>query len=127
MQLYQEETPTQVFSCEICKIFKNTYFEEHLRTAASVLSSSIHDLATHCTKKWSFPLKILLREKCPYSELFWPVFCSIRTEYGAPYSVGMRENADQNNSEYGHFLRSILLIGFMVAFRQQFYWEWTPV
>ena len=23
-----------------------------------------------------------------------------------PYSVRMRENADQNNSEYGHFLRS---------------------
>ena len=26
-----------VFSCEICKIFKNTYFVENLRTAASVL------------------------------------------------------------------------------------------
>ena len=26
---YQKETPTQIFSCEICKIFKNTYFEEH--------------------------------------------------------------------------------------------------
>ena len=23
-----------------------------------------------------------------------------------PYSVQMRENADQNNSEYGHFLHS---------------------
>ena len=31
-----------------------------------------------------------LREKCPYSELFWSVFSRIRT----------------NNSEYGHFLRS---------------------
>ena len=30
------ETPTQVFSCEYYEIFKNTYFEEHLRTAASV-------------------------------------------------------------------------------------------
>ena len=30
------ETPTQVFSCEYCEIFKNTYFEEHLRTAANV-------------------------------------------------------------------------------------------
>ena len=28
-------TPAQVFSCEICKIFKNTYFDEHLRTTAS--------------------------------------------------------------------------------------------
>ena len=25
-----------------------------------------------------------------------------------PYSVRMRENADQNNSEYGHFLRSTM-------------------
>ena len=29
------ETPTQVFSCEICKIFKNIYLEEHQRTTAS--------------------------------------------------------------------------------------------
>ena len=25
----------------------------------------------------------------------------------SPYSVRMKENADQNNSEYGHFLRSV--------------------
>ena len=31
---YQKETPTQVFSCEYCEIFRNTYFEEYLRTAA---------------------------------------------------------------------------------------------
>ena len=52
-----------------------------------------------------------MREKCPDSELLWSVFSCIRTEYGeilriSPYSVRMRENADQNNSEYGHFLRS---------------------
>ena len=29
------ETPTQMFSCEYCKIFKDTYFKEHLRTTAS--------------------------------------------------------------------------------------------
>ena len=29
--------PAQVFSCEYCEIFKNTYFEEHLQAAASVL------------------------------------------------------------------------------------------
>ena len=27
--------PTQLFSCEYCKIFKNSYFEEHPRRAAS--------------------------------------------------------------------------------------------
>ena len=55
-----------------------------------------------------------LREKCPYSELFWSVFSRTRTEYGeilriSLYSVRMREDTDQNNSEYGHFLRSDLL------------------
>ena len=52
-----------------------------------------------------------LRKKFPYSELFWSVFFHIWTEYGkirsiSPYLVRMRENADQNNSEYGHFSRS---------------------
>ena len=32
-----KETPAQVFSCEYCDIFKNTSFEEHTPTAASVL------------------------------------------------------------------------------------------
>ena len=36
MQLYYRKTPTQVHSCEYCEIFKDTYFEEHLLTAASV-------------------------------------------------------------------------------------------
>ena len=30
------------------------------------------------------------------------------TEYIYPYSVGMRENAEKNNSEYGHFSRSVI-------------------
>ena len=29
-------TPTQVLSCEYCEIFRNTYFEKDLQTAASV-------------------------------------------------------------------------------------------
>ena len=52
-----------------------------------------------------------LRKKSPYSELFWSAFSRIRTEYGeirriSQYSVRVQENADQDNSEYGHFLRS---------------------
>ena len=31
----KKETPTQVFFFKYCEIFKNTYFEEHLRRAAS--------------------------------------------------------------------------------------------
>ena len=46
--------------------------------------------------------KITLRKKCPYSKLPWSVFSRFRTECGeiqsiTPYSVRIRENADQNN------------------------------
>ena len=49
-----------------------------------------------------FSFIYLLRKKCPYSELFWSSISRIWTEY----STQMLENADQNNSEYRHFLRS---------------------
>ena len=57
----------------------------------------------------SFPL----RKKSPYSELFWSVFSCIRTKYGdihsiPPNSVRVREYTNQNNSEKGHILRSVL-------------------
>ena len=46
------------------------------------------------------------RKKCPHLELFWSVFSRTRNEYSvlciSPYLVRMRENTDQNNSEYGH-------------------------
>ena len=32
--------------------------------------------------------------------------------YSGPYSVRMRENMDQNNSEYGHLLRSVCFFHF---------------
>ena len=35
LQLYQKETPTQEFSCELCEIFKSTFFTEHFQTTAS--------------------------------------------------------------------------------------------
>ena len=31
----EKETPTQLFSCEFCELFKKTYFREHLRMAGS--------------------------------------------------------------------------------------------
>ena len=46
-------------------------------------------------------------------------FLHIRTESGtsnetiSPYSVRMRENTEQKNSEYGHFARSVLVIFFI--------------
>ena len=34
----KKKTLTQMFFCEYCEIFRNIYFEEHLQTAASVIS-----------------------------------------------------------------------------------------
>ena len=34
LQLYQKETPAQLFACECCGNFKNTQFENHLRTVS---------------------------------------------------------------------------------------------
>ena len=63
--------------------------------------------------RWPY-VNVSLRKKCPYSELFWSLFYHIWTEYGEirsifPYSVRIWENTDQNNSEYGHFSRSVYL------------------
>ena len=59
LQLYYKETPTQVFSYEICGIFKNTYFEEHLRATAPEFigdTTFFHEtiLKTHANGKTSF-------------------------------------------------------------------------
>ena len=35
ISLFDKDTPTHVFCCEISEIFKNTHFEEHLRTTTS--------------------------------------------------------------------------------------------
>ena len=71
--------------------------------------------------KWkNFWLSVLwkttsLHKKCGYSVFFWFVFPRIRTEYGeilhaSPYSVQMQDNTDQKNSQYKHFLRSVLVL-----------------
>ena len=35
-----------MFSCEICELFQNTYFEEHLQTAASVSAPAPDSIKT---------------------------------------------------------------------------------
>ena len=52
-----------------------------------------------------------LPKKCPYSEFFWSAFSRIWIDYRdlqskSPCSVQIRENADQKDSEYRHFLCS---------------------
>ena len=80
----------------------------------------------HCVFKVIYPRTVLfctfiLRKKCPCSELFWSVFSGIRTEYReifliSPFSVRIRENTDQNNSEYGHFSRKACLYNYIIWF-----------
>ena len=67
--------------------------------------------------------QVTLGRKCPYSELFWPAFSRIRTEYGeirsiSLYSVRMWKNADQNNFEYGHFSGSITYFNWHITYKE---------
>ena len=60
-----------------------------------------------------------LYEKWTYSELFCSVLSRIWTKYkeilrSSHYSGRMRESTDQNNSEYGQFLR--LMLGKLYTF-----------
>ena len=78
-----------------------------------------------------------LREKCPYSELFWSIFSRIRTEYGeirsiSPHPVQMRENANQINSKYAQFLHSVAFNVFAIArdtYTKEIYWgkRWISI
>ena len=109
-------------------------------------------------RKWSLKLKIIpktliknssvtndlildaLPKKRPYSELLWPAFSCIRTKCGeirsiSPYSVRMRENADQNNSEYRHFPHSDALVVccgvssvyVVLWYYGPYYWFWLQI
>ena len=105
----------------------NNWELEFFRIALPMANmSNVSDRWGGAKRKFLFLLKIIcikqniqklatlrrptLHKICPYLELFWSVFSRIPTECGdilciSPYSVWMRENADQNNSEYEHFLR----------------------
>ena len=42
----RKETPTQIFSCEICKIFKNTFIQKHLLTTASDFPNPVYPFSS---------------------------------------------------------------------------------
>ena len=74
-----------------------------------VVNIRVHSSYHHQIAFTEFELQNL-NYKYTYSELFRSAFSRIRTEYGEiriQDSVRMQENVDQNNSEYGHFLRSV--------------------
>ena len=85
-----DEVLTKIQSSRVCCFTKIVSFRVFARDL------TITSRAVHCFKKY------------PYSEFFWSKFSGIRTEYGeirsiSTYSVRIRENADQKNSEYRHF------------------------
>ena len=84
--LLKKDTLTQMLSCE-CQIFKNTYFEEHLQTAAF--------------EKYIWLRKILIRKTAGcrtlskiYDEaIFWSIFFPYIPAFGLNmerYSVSLR-------------------------------------
>ena len=81
------------------------------RTMNSPLLIHYQSIISPITNLYRPLKKPSLGEKCPYLELFWSAVSRIRTEYGeirsiSPHSIRMRENADQNNSEYERFSTS---------------------
>ena len=51
----------QIFACEFCEIFKNTFFTEHLRTTASIIRfiSRVLHLLTHSLFQFFQPIVVL--------------------------------------------------------------------
>ena len=95
---------SQFFYCRFVWMF-------HSRTLNNQINK-IHEKALRLVYKDETFLSFALRKRCRYSKLFWSAFSRIWTGYGeirsiSPYSVGMRENTHQNNSEYRHFSRSV--------------------
>ena len=73
-----------------------------IKLQASIFNFPVNFSKLHRIFFYRTPLT--LRKKYLHSELFWSVFSHIRTEYGeirriSPYSVRIRENTDQDNSE----------------------------
>ena len=75
----------------------------------------IYDSAFFCKNSLPSLTYVSLRKKWPYSELFWSAFFPYFPAFDqylsvfSPYVRKCQKNADQNNAEYGHFLRSVWL------------------
>ena len=90
------------FSVNIVKCLERAFFIEHLRwlLLPKIMARSYPLL----NEKW---LQLARRKKSPYSELFWSAFFSDFPTFGLNTDRYSEKNADQNNSEYGLFLRSV--------------------
>ena len=104
------------FPVDISKILETPILKNIYARLLEIPNKKLQPINCHSGKYFFnfFSFETLsLRERCPYSEFFWSVFSRILTEYRgilriSPYSVRMRENTDQKNSEYRHLSRSAL-------------------
>ena len=108
--------PEKHYICGIKNLFTLPFIvllhRWYIETEGSLFSRSL-GLPLNFPKKLSFRLHPSLRKKCPYSKLFWSIFSRIWTKC-LSYLVRMRENTEQNYSEYGHFSRiPVMLIWFI--------------
>ena len=104
----------------------NLHIQSECRKIRTRKNSVVYLDTFHAVMRWGMRIwinkpywfdilrRLALREKCPYWELFWSAFFPIWTEYGeiyhaSLYSILMWENADQNNFDYGRFLRNVEL------------------
>ena len=64
-----------------------------------------------CQLHYLYEDYVALREKCPNTEFFWPVFSRIRTEYGKIRSLLIQSECGKiparKNSVFGHFSHSV--------------------
>ena len=114
---------SSLFFCEFWEIVKNTFFTEHLR-ATCVLTKlskkSFNNFHSRIFKPGEYliiqnipnlfqvSMKIAMNANFHSKEPFIKRYVksvSIRS-YSGPYFPAFGQNTDQNNSEYGHFLRS---------------------
>ena len=77
----------------------NRNLNNKLNWVKRALQIALKNISQHCVKR------------VQTRSFFWSVFSRIWTEYGeirsiSPYSVQMRENRDQKNFLFGHFLHS---------------------
>ena len=77
-----------------------------------------HQFSIFFEKKYNLSQFEVLREKCPYSELFWSVFSLNQTEYGeigsiSPYSVciqsecGKKRTRKTPNTDTFHAVKAL--------------------
>ena len=100
--LSQSDFNTGVF-CEFCEIFKNSVLIEHLWWLSLKFFIVIYMI-------WHWVKSVRIRSySCPHFSRIFPHSSWIRRDT-SPNARKCGQNLDQNNSEYGHFLRSVRVV-----------------